>query len=60
MSLGAVADVFIEIVLRVFISEIDHVVVAGDFGDDGCSGNFADFSIGFDASRDVVFERCTT
>ena len=54
MGFGAVADVLIEAVLRIFGGEIHHIMVTGDFGDDGCGGDFADFIVGFDTCRDIV------
>lgn len=39
---GAVADVLFETVARVFLGEINHVVITSDFGDDGGGGDFFD------------------
>ena len=43
---GAIADVFFETVIGVLLGESDHVLVAGDFGDNGGGGDFFDEVIG--------------
>ncbi len=53
MSAGAVTDVFIETVVGVFVGKVYHIVVAGDFGDDGSGGDGANFAVGFDESGGV-------
>ena len=57
MFRGAVADVVFEIVFRVLARQFNHVIVAGDFGDDRSGGNFADFVVGFDEGVGVACER---
>ena len=54
MGFGAVADVFVEAVVWIFGGEIHHIMVTGDFGNDGCGGDFADFIVGFDTCRNIV------
>ena len=56
MGFGAVADVFVEAIVWVLGSKLYHVLVAGDFSDNGGSGDFTDFSIRFYAGRNIVFE----
>lgn len=36
---SAVADVFFKTIAGISCGEIDHILVAGDFGDDGGGGN---------------------
>ena len=36
---GAVADVFFKAVTGILLGEVDHILVTGDFGDDGGGGN---------------------
>ena len=36
---GAVADVFFKTIAGILCGELDHILVAGDFGDDGGGGN---------------------
>ena len=43
---GAVADVFFKTIAGILLSEIDHILVAGNFGDDGGGGNILDEMIG--------------
>lgn len=47
MSGGAVSDVSFEIIFRVAFGKLDHVIVAGNFGDNGGSRDFLDKQIGF-------------
>lgn len=53
---GAIADMFVEAIVWVLGSKLYHVLVAGNFSDNGSSGDFTDFSIRFYASRNIVFE----
>ena len=53
---GAIANVLVESILWVFGRKIYHIVVAGNFGDDGGGGDFADFGVGFDAGGGVFGE----
>jgi len=57
MGFGAVADVLVKTIVGIFGSEVFHILVTGDFGDDGSGGNLADESVGFDAGSDVRCER---
>lgn len=43
---SAIADVFFETIIGVLLGEVDHVLVAGDFGDNGGGGDFFDEVIG--------------
>ena len=56
MSFSAVANVFFEMVVWVFIGKVYHVLIASDFGNDGSGRDFADFVIGFNASGGVFGE----
>lgn len=49
MRFGAVADVFIKTVFGKFGGEFNHVVVTGDFGDDGSGRDGFNFGVAFDA-----------
>ena len=55
MGFGAVADVLIEAVLGILGGEIHHIMVAGDFSNDGGGGDFTDFVVGLDTGGDVAF-----
>lgn len=55
VSFSTVTDVFVKTVFWVFFGEFDHVIVTGDFGDDGGGGNFTDFTVAFDAGGSVFF-----
>ena len=56
MNFGAVADVFIEVVVGVFFSEFNHVTITGNFGNDRGGGDFTNLRIGFDKGGSVVCE----
>ena len=56
MSFGAVADVFIELVFWILGANVYHVVVAGNFSDDGGGGDGLELGIGFDTCGDILFE----
>lgn len=55
MGFGAVADVLVEAVFWIFGGEIRHIMVAGDFSNNGGGGDFTDFIVGFDTGGDVFF-----
>lgn len=55
VSLGAVADMLVESVFGVFFGEINHIVIAGDFGDNGSGRDFANLIVAFDTSGGVFF-----
>lgn len=54
---GTVADVTFEMIPRIFMRQFNHVIIAGDFGDDGGSGNFFDEEIGFFEHGNFIAER---
>ena len=37
---GAVADVFFKTIAGILLSEVNHILIAGDFGDDGGGSHF--------------------
>lgn len=53
MGFGAVTDVLVETVCGIFGRDLSHVVVAGDFSNNGGGGDFADFVVGLDTGGDV-------
>ena len=53
---GTVADVLVEMKIRIFSGKVNHIVVASNLGDDGGGGYFANFIIAFYASGSVLFE----
>lgn len=55
VGFGAIADMVFETIVWVFGVEVCHVLVAGDFGDDGGGRDFADFAVGFDEGGGVGF-----
>lgn len=55
MSFGAVADMLVKTVFWELVSELYHVIISSDFGNDGSSGNFMDFIIAFDAGCGEFF-----
>ena len=55
VGLGAVTDMLIKTILWVFLGEFYHVLIAGDFGDDGSGGDFANFSVGLNTGGRVIF-----
>ena len=57
VSFGAVADVLVKSVLGVFIGEVYHIMITGDFGDNGGGGDFAYFIVAFDAGGSVLCQR---
>ena len=54
--LCAVAFVFFKVVVGVIVGEVDHVVIAGDFGEDGGGGDFFDEIVAFHEGGDVARE----
>ena len=36
---GAVADVFFKTIAGILLSEVNHILIAGNFGDNGGGGN---------------------
>ena len=57
VGFGAVTNVSVKTVVGILFGEVDHVMIAGDLGDDGSSGNCRKFGVGFDMGRYVRFER---
>lgn len=57
VSFGAVADVLVEAIFGVFFGKRYHIIVTGDFGDNGGGGDFANFVVTFDAGGGEFFER---
>ena len=55
VGFGAVANMFVEAVFRELVSELYHVIIPSDFGNDGSGGNFTDFIIAFDAGGGEFF-----
>ena len=55
MSFGAVANMFVKTVFRELVSELYHVIIPSDFGNDGSGGDFTDFIIAFDAGGGEFF-----
>lgn len=55
MSFGAVANMFVKTVFRELVSELYHVIISSDFGNDGSGGDFTDFIIAFDAGGGEFF-----
>ena len=53
---GAIANVLVESIFWIFGCKVYHIAVAGNFGDDGSGGNFADFGVGLDDGRGIGFE----
>lgn len=53
---SSIADMAIKAVFWVFIGERNHILIAGDFGDNRGGGNGGDFSIGFNKSGGVIGE----
>ena len=47
---------FVKLVVWIFVGEIYHVVITGDFGDNRGGGDCAKFIIGFNAGRYVGFK----
>ena len=43
---GAVTDVFFKTIAGILLSEIDHILIAGNFGDDGGGGDFFNEVVG--------------
>ena len=56
MGFGAVADMLVETVGGVLWREVDHIAVAGDFGDDGGGGDSFKLRVGFDDGGDIGSE----
>ena len=56
MGSSAIADVLIKMIFWVFGGEVNHILVASDFGDDGRGGDFTDFVVGLDEGGDVILE----
>lgn len=54
---GAVADMIFEAVFGVFRSKFNHIVIAGDLGDNRGGGDFSDETVGFFERGDVIGER---
>lgn len=52
----AVTDVLLETVAGILLGELDHVAVAGDFGDDGGGGDFFDEEVSFGQDGNVRTE----
>ena len=52
---GAVTNVLVEAVFWVFGGEIHHVIVTGDFGNDGGGGDGFNLGVTFNASRSIFF-----
>ncbi len=57
MGFGTIADMLVETVGGVFWCEVDHIMVTGDFGDDGGGGDSFELCIGFDNGGDIGRER---
>ena len=53
---GTIANVLIEMIVRVFGGKVDHIVIASNFGDDGSGRDFANYVVAFYASGGVLFE----
>ena len=53
MRFGTIADMLVETVGGVFWCKVDHIVVTGDFGDDGGGGDSFKLCIGFDDGGDI-------
>lgn len=55
VGFGTVANILGELVFGILRADFCHVMIAGDFGDNRSSGDFADFGIAFDAGGGVWF-----
>ena len=55
VGFGAVADVLVETIFGVFFGKRYHIIVTGDFSDDGSGGDFANLVVTFDAGGSMFF-----